>query len=390
MAEPGREEPPRSGREASPRPFRGGPLWQLTRARLVEFLREPGALFWVFVFPVLLAIGLGVAFRARPEERAQVVVASSTPGAKTLSSALARDKALSVKVLSDAQAKRALKRGRVDMVVYGGQPRPADAPAASPAQATSPSPAVRPDRPAYTLAFDPARAEGRLARALVGAALERHHGRTDVATLREATTPEQAGRYIDFLIPGLIGMNLMGSGMWGIGFVLVHNRTKKLLKRFAATPMHRAHYLLSFLLSRLVFLALEVVALLAVGRWVFGVQVHGSLAALGLVSIAGTFSFAGLALLVAARPQSIEAVSGWMNFVMLPMWVLSGAFFSYERFPEAAHPFIRALPLTALNDALRQIMNAGAPLWDCLPQLGVLAAWGIIPFVIALRIFRWR
>lgn len=372
MAEPGRDRAPKA--------FGGGPLWQLTRARMLEFVREPGALFWVFVFPVLMAIGLGIAFRARPEERAQAVVAASVPGAHELARSLGREKGLHVQVLPDGEARTALKRGRVDLVIT-----------TEPAKTVTSAPPDTPKGlPSYTLAFDPARAEARLARALVGEALARHHGRVEVATLREATTPELAGRYIDFLIPGLIGLNLMGSAMWGIGFVLVYNRTKKLLKRFAATPMHRAHYLLSFMLSRLVFLVLELAALLAVGRWVFGVQVHGSLVSLGLVSLVGTFSFTGLALLVAARPQSIEAVSGWMNFLMLPMWMLSGAFFSYERFPEVVHPFIKALPLTALNDSLRHIMNAGAGLAECLPELAILAVWGILPFVIALKIFRWR
>ncbi|MDY0001987.1 MAG: ABC transporter permease [Polyangia bacterium] len=377
MADSGKDAP---GRKEARRPLLGGPLWHLTRARLLEFLREPGALLWVFVFPVLLAIGLGIAFRSRPEEKAQVVVAASTPDAKGLASSLGSARGLATKVLADAEARIALRRGKVDLVVYGASP---------PQVGPPPAGAARP-QPAYTLAYDPDRAEGRLARALVGEALLLARGGAEVVAVNEATTAEQAGRYIDFLIPGLIGLNLMGSAMWGIGFVLVHNRTKKLLKRFAATPMHRAHYLLSFMLSRLLFLVLEVAALLAVGWLVFGVKVHGSLATLAVVSLVGTFGFTGLALLVAARPQSIEAVSGWMNFVMLPMWVLSGAFFSYERFPEAVHPFIQALPLTALCDALRLVVNAGAPITECLTQLGVMAAWGLIPFVIALKIFRWR
>lgn len=368
MAEPRRGGAPRS----TP-----GPLWQLTRARFVEFLREPGALFWVFVFPVLLAVGLGIAFRARPEERAHVAVDSSTPGARGLAAALERRRDLAVRLLPAEEARRDLRRGRLDLVVSVGPPVPGAREASGGA-------------PAYTLAFDPARAEGRLARALVIEAIQRYHGRAEVATIREATAPEQAGRYIDFLIPGLIGLNLMGSGMWGIGFVVVQNRTKKLLKRFAATPMHRAHYLLSFVLSRLVFLVLEVAALLLVGRYLFGVKIHGSLAALGVVATVGAACFTGLALLVAARPRSIEAASGWMNFVMLPMWLLSGAFFSYERFPEVVHPLLRALPLTALNDALRQVMNQGAPLHACAWELAYLAGWGLLSFVVAVRIFRWR
>ncbi len=350
--------------------LRAHPLWQLTHARLVEFVREPGALFWVFVFPVLLAVGLGIAFRARPEEKTRVVVARSVTGAERLAHALRARPDLSVRVLPLVRARADLRRGRADLVVGPG--------------------AGAGSRPGYTLYFDPARAEARLARASVAAAIQRYHGQAEVATLHEATAPEQAGRYIDFLIPGLLGLNLMGSGMWGIGFVVVQNRTRKLLKRFAATPMRRSHYLLSFMLSRLLFLVLEVGALLLAGRLLFGVRVYGSLLGVGVVSIVGALSFSGLAMLVAARPRSIEAASGWMNLVMLPMWLLSGSFFSVERFPEAALPFIRALPLTALNDALRLVINEGRPLHACGLQLAVLAGWGLVSFAIALRIFRWR
>ncbi|MFH2000894.1 MAG: ABC transporter permease, partial [Planctomycetota bacterium] len=212
----------------------------------------------------------------------------------------------------------------------------------------------------------------------------------DVVSSVTETASQPGSRYIDFLIPGLVGLNLMGSGMWGIGFAVVVARTRKLLKRFAATPMRRSHYLASFALSRLVFLGFEVVAVVGFGWVFFDVEIHGSLAALALVTLVGAASFAGLGLLAAARPRTVEAVSGWMNFIMLPMWLLSGTFFSYERFPEIFRPFIRALPLTALNDALRAVMNDGAQLVTTWPQLAILSAWGAISFVTAVRIFRWQ
>lgn len=254
------------------------PLLELTRVRLLEFFREPGALFWVFVFPVLLAIALGVAFRSGPQEGTAAAAA-------------------------------------------GGEP------------------------------------------------------------------PE---RYIEFLIPGLIGLNLMGSSMWGVGFAVVQTRVRKLLKRFAASPMHRSDYLLALVLSRLAFLGAEVTALLLAGYFLFGVTVAGSWLALGVISLAGALSFTGLALLVGARPTTVETASGWMNFVMLPMWVLSGSFFPYDRFPDAVVPAIRALPLTALNDALREVMNDGMGLAATWPELAILAAWGAAGFFLALRTFRWQ
>jgi ABC-2 type transport system permease protein len=182
----------------------------------------------------------------------------------------------------------------------------------------------------------------------------------------------------------------MGSGLWGVGFSVVQARTKGLLKRFVATPMRKSHYLLSYMLSRLVFLALEVAALVGFGWWVFDVGVRGSFLALAVVTLVGAFAFAGVGLLVASRAKTVEAVSGLMNLVMLPMWILSGTFFSYARFPDAVQPVVRALPLTGLNDALRGVMIDGASLVRIWAPLSVVAGWGLLSFVVAVRIFRWR
>jgi ABC-2 type transport system permease protein len=339
------------------------PLFELTRARVVEFLREPEAVFWVFVFPVLLALALGIAFRSKPVDRPQVAVVG-LDGA-TLA-ALQHDSTLAVKDLDDAAAETALRKGRVDVVVA----------------------AAGVDSVIYR--FDPTREEGLAARLAADGALQRARGRQDVVATADQTHRRSGSRYIDFLIPGLVGLNLMGSGMWGIGFAIVTARTRKLLKRFAATPMRRSHYLASFVFSRMIFLGLEVAAVVGFGRLIFDVKVHGSVVVLALVALIGALTFAGLGLLVAARPRTVEAVSGWMNLVMLPMWLLSGTFFSYERFPAAVLPVIRALPLTALNDALRAVQNDGAALMTTLPQLVILLAWGLISFVVAVRIFRWQ
>ena len=238
--------------------------------------------------------------------------------------------------------------------------------------------------------FDPARPDSRTARLAVDDALQRAAGRRDVAEVREQTFTEPGARYIDFLIPGLLGLNLMGNGLWGLGFAIVQARTQKLLKRLAATPMKRWHFLLSFMLSRLVFLVLEVAAILAFGYFVFNVKVHGSFLNVMLIALLGALAFAGIGLLVAARTKTIEGVSGLMNLVMLPMWLLSGSFFSSARFPDVLQPFIKALPLTALNDALRAVMNDGATLSANAIGIGVLVAWGLVSFVVALKIFRWQ
>jgi len=350
-----------------------GALLELTRARILEFVREPEAVFWVFVFPVLMAVALGIAFRSQNGGRTPVALLEAGPPAARaeLQERLQASPLLDVKVMDEAAAALALRKTRVEVIVAVGEPE-AGAP------------------PALTYRFDGARAEGRAARLLVDDVVQRAYGRGDAVAARDEDAPRRGARYIDFLIPGLIGLNLMGSGLWGIGFSVVIARTNKLLKRLAATPMRRGDYLLSIALSRLLFLGLEVAAIAGAGRLLFGVEVAGSIALLGLVSLLGALSFGGIGLLVAARPRTVEAVSGWMNLVQLPMWLLSGTFFSYERFPEFALPFIRALPLTALNDALRGVMNDGVGLGALWLPVAILLAWGLAGFAVAVRIFRWQ
>lgn len=349
------------------------PLVELTKTRVREFWREPEALFWVFVFPVLLACALGIAFRNTAPEQVRVAVESSGANGgdadRLRASLAAASPDVSATVLSPDEAQQALRSGRVALVVR----------AAGEAATQS-----------FDYRFDPTRPESRMARLVVDDALQRSLGRRDVTAARDERVSEPGARYIDFLIPGLIGLNLMGSGMWGLGFTVVHARSRKLLKRFAATPMRRTHYLLSFMLSRLVFLGLEVGAILGFAWLAFDVRVHGSLAGVGLITLVGALAFAGIGLLIAARPRTIEGVSGWMNFVMLPMWLLSGTFFSSERFPQILQPVIKVLPLTALNEAMRAVMNDGASLASNWPQLLILAAWAVVSFFFALKVFRWQ
>jgi ABC-type multidrug transport system permease subunit len=338
------------------------PLWQLTLARIRLFYREPSVLFWTFLFPILLTVALGIAFRSRPPEPIRVAVVAG-PAAEAARAALAARPDVEARVLEVGAAREALRVGRVSVVVEPGA-----------------NPVLR---------FDPTRPESRLAHLVVDDQLERAAGRRDVLSPREETATEPGARYVDFLIPGLLGMNVMSTGMWGIGYVIVENRQKKLLKRLAATPMRRGHFLLSFAVVRALFLVLEVPFLLGFGVLTFGIPVRGSLATLALVATAGAAAFAGLGLLVAARAQNVQTVSGLINLVMMPMMLMSGVFFSSEYFPAILQPLVKALPLTALNDGLRAVMNEGATLVAVAPNVAVLAAVGGVTFGLALRFFRW-
>jgi ABC-type multidrug transport system permease subunit len=238
--------------------------------------------------------------------------------------------------------------------------------------------------------FDPGRAEAATARVRVQRVLALAENPDAEPPLDLEPVTETGSRYVDFLFPGLLGMNLMGTGMWGIGFAIADVRRRKFLKRLLVTPMRRSSFFLSFMLSRLVFLFMEMVVLAGFGRWILGVPFEGSLIAFSIVALLGALTFAGLGILVASRVRTIEGVSGLMNFVMMPMWLASGVFFSYERFPEATHPFIRLLPLTGLNDALRGVMIDGESLFRLWPELALMVGWCVLTFVVALRIFRWE
>src|SRR5580658_10433933 len=340
--------------------FAESSLYQLTITRFKLFLREPEALFWVFVFPILLAVGLGVAFRNRPPDILQV-------GATTtqLTQALNTDKGLSSIAIDPAEGTHDLATGRIVLLVV-----------------------QTPTGVVYK--YDDTNPDARSARLLADLAIQKAAGQKAAVIASNDLIHETGARYIDFVVPGLLGMNLMGSAIWGLGFSIVEARQKKLLKRFVASPMPRWQYLASFLLSRLVLLIIEVGAFLGFARAVFGVPFRGSLVELGALCVLTSLSFSALGLLVASRARTIEAASGLMNLVMLPMWILSGVFFSATRFPALLQPFVRALPLTAAIDALRGNMLQGTSLPQLTAPILVLIAWLLACFVVSLRIFRWR
>lgn len=344
----------------------GNSLWQLVSVRFKEYAREPEALFWSFGFPILLAIGLGIAFRSKPPDIIHIAVAQSGPASTALREGLQHNRALAVEDLPPDSAEAALRTGRVALVVSATENFSLQ----------------------YT--YDDTRPDARTARLIVDDAAQRLSGRKDPLSTSDRHIQERGSRYIDFVVPGLLGMTIMGGGIWGLGFSIVDQRRKKLLKRLVATPMSRAEYLASYVISRLVLLTIEAVVLVGVSLLLFGVPMRGSWLTLAVIIIVAALAFGGLGLLIASRSSTIEGVSGLMNLTMLPMWVLSGVFFSSENFPEVLQPFVKALPLTATNDALRANMLRGVGLFGVGHELLVLFTWMVVCFAIALKIFRWR
>jgi ABC-2 type transport system permease protein len=361
------------------------PFFQLYRARLRDFWRQPARIFWVYGFPTVLAIVLGLAFQNRPPAPISVDLVSGpfsgrieqdirtyndrVASARSTSSptGMAAPPNVILHTVTESDASDRLRTGKSALTIL-------------PVEATK-----------LTYRYDPTRPEAAAARQQIDDVLQEAAGRENKLSTNDSVVTEPGSRYIDFLIPGLIGVNAMGGGLWGIGFFLVNLRIGKLLKCFVATPMPRRDFLAAILGSRLTFLLPDLVILILLGALAFGMPIRGNVLNVVLVDVIGALAFAGIGLLVGSRASSTEAVSGLMNMVMLPMYLLSGVFFSSDRFPAALQPLIQALPLTQLVSALRLILLDGADLlhFGVLKAIAILTAWAVVTFYLALRLFKW-
>lgn len=347
-----------------------GALKELTLTRLRVMMREPEVLFWVFAFPILLAFGLGIAFSDPSAEVMRVVVVEGSPAERFLP-ALSRQEGMDVQVLGPEAAETALRRGETVLIVGGASEGDAEA-------------------GTIVFHFDPTRPEGRAARLAADAAIQETAGASRPVTIRAQEVTQRGHRYIDWLIPGLIGFNLMSTGLWSVGFYVTQSRQQRQLRRLVATPMPRGHFLLAQVLARFAFLVAEIPVLVVFAWLVFDVRIEGNVMALAVVSLVGAGCFTGFGLLASSRTRTTEGVSGIINVIIMPMVVLCGVFFSPTRFPDSVQPLISVLPLTALNDALRAVYNDGLPLAATIGELVLLAVWTALTFVLALRLFRWQ
>ncbi|MSQ96237.1 MAG: ABC transporter permease [Gemmataceae bacterium] len=349
-------------------PLRWQALAQLVTVRFREFFREPEVIFWVYGFPLALAFGVGFAFRGGDQPLPDVDVADTSDHARAtqivqrLNQVRPQDAKDLVQVRPLKECEQRLRVGKTAAFLV-----------------------AHADGTEYI--FDPMRADSVHARFWAEAILARGNDAP-----KETHVSEPGSRFIDWFLPGLIGANIMGGGLFGIGFVLVDMRVRKLFKRLRATPMRNSDFLLSLLVARLGFLLPEMATLLTASWLWFGLPAPtiNSFCTLLVVILAGASAFAGIGLLLGSRTEKIESISGMINMIMMPMYILSGVFFSSKRFPDEVQPFIQALPLTQLNDAMREVMLEGQSLLDVSWRIGILLAYAGVTFALALYWFKWR
>jgi ABC-2 type transport system permease protein len=213
-------------------------------------------------------------------------------------------------------------------------------------------------------------------------------GYTPLITLQEKSVQSHQLRYIDFLLPGILGMTLMFVGIQG-GLPIIQQRQAHIIKRLGSTPLHRSMLVMGDIVFRLIVVMLSAALIIIVGRLVFNVAMVGNWLSLFGMVLLGSLVFVDLSYLIAAFVKTQESAIPIINIVNLPMMILSGTFFSVANMPAFIEPVVKVLPLTYLNDALRQIMVAGTPLYPMTTDIIILAIWAIVSLVVTVRFFRW-
>ncbi|MDR1556890.1 MAG: ABC transporter permease [Tannerellaceae bacterium] len=360
-------------------------LYRLSVAQFLETIREPEVLFWGMIFPVLISIGLGLAFTQKSELKFQVLVVEEQP---TELDSLLRIYAQPIlrngqeahvwkvtdQVLGNTgftfvhsdwrSAIVALKRGEADMIVSDSL-----------------------GKVAYH--FDPHNSQAQLVYLKLSSLIQSPVSVMDTGQSPVEPLTLKGVRYIDFLVPGLISFGIMSSIMWGISYTIIERRSQKLLRRMVATPMKKSNFLIALMFVRILMNVVEALILFFFAWLLFDIHIQGNIGALVVLFLAGNLAFTGIGVLVSSRTSRTEVGTGWINAVTMPMMILSGIFFSYHNFPEWSIGLIKLLPLTALTDGIRSIFNEGGGWMEILSPSIALSLFGITCFIAGMRLFKW-
>jgi len=371
-------------------------LWQLIQALFKEIIREPGVLFWGILFPILMSLGLGLAFTQKPDVIRKVAVIIShgedisADSSRTLvyflesrceKNPAAGDDSYKWKLslrndklgnsifyfyeMEWEQALVLLKRGTLNVVVL-----------------------EKDGEPVYH--FDPQNSDAQLTYIKLNSIIGKGKQIPVETTANVEPLTMKGTRYIDFLVPGLITMGVMMSCMWGISYGLIEKRSKKLLRRLVATPMKKSHFLFAQITVRILMNFVESFTLLIFAIITFRLTIQGDVSALVFLFLAGNFAFSGIAIFVSSHTSNTEVGNGLINAIVFPMMVLSGIFFSYHNFPDWSIKVIQALPLTMLTDGIRSIFNEGAGYREVTLPILLLTVTGAVFFSAGLKIFKWH
>ena len=218
-------------------------------------------------------------------------------------------------------------------------------------------------------------------------------GPSPIVELHETTIKGREYKYIDFLLPGMLGFSLLSSGVFGTAFVFLSLRLTLVIKRFFATPVKKYSIVLGEAIARLIFSWIGALFIIMVGHFFFGFTlVHGVVTVINMLilSAIGLIVFMGFGFIVSGIAKSDSAIPPFANLITLPQFLLAGTFFSIDNFPKWLQPFCKALPLTYLNDALRKIAFDGAGFWDVRVDILILLLWGVVIYAIASRLFKWE
>ncbi|MDR0865875.1 MAG: ABC transporter permease [Candidatus Symbiothrix sp.] len=369
--------------------FKNTQLYQLTLTHFLELIREPEVLFWGMLFPVLISIGLGLAFTQTSESKFQVrIVGTQATELDSLLAIYAQPKAetpdlgvstwkITDKIVGNTEfnfirsdwqsAIVSLKRGEADVIVTDSSGK-------------------------LCYHFDPHNSQAQLVYMKLSALVQSPtSGDAEMVSTTANIQPLtlKGVRYIDFLIPGLIAMGIMSSIMWGISYTLIERRSQKLLRRMVATPMKKSYFLFALMFVRIVMNVVEALVIFFFAWLLFGIQIQGNIGALLVLFLAGNIAFTGIGVLVSCRTSKTEVGTGWINAVQMPMMILSGIFFSYHNFPEWSIGVIKVLPLTALTDGIRSIFNEGAGWMEIITPSIALSVFGVVCFIAGMRWFKW-
>ena len=344
-------------------------LWAIFNARNREFFRDRAAFGWNFLFPFLIILGFGVIFKGDYQSQFKVGLFPIAQGASVnqsidlLPDSFAAFKAISlVGFETRAEGMGKLKRHKIDLLIETGTQ-----PIRYWVSDSSPSGAI---------------VERLLKEALLTPPSEARFEKRDIQGIQI--------RYIDWLFPGILGMNMMFSALYGVGWVVVRYRKNGVLKRLKATPLTAFEYLAAQLLSRIFLLMFTLVIVWVGCDWILGFKVYGSLANLFVVFLAGSTCMTSLGLVIASRGTSEEFTNGLLNFISWPMMFVSEVWFSIEGAPAWLQASAKIFPLTHLLKAARQVMNEGQGLFAVMPEIIILCAMTLAFLLAGAAMFSWN